>query len=317
MARKTISVAMTTYNGEKYLREQLDSIYNQTLTPDEIVVCDDCSSDNTIKILDYYRQKYGLKYFVNTTPLGVNNNFYKAISLCKCDYISLSDQDDIWLKNKIEISYKKLCEIDDGLPCAVSCAHHDINSNGELIYTFNSIDDTQGYAATLLGTYYNSQGCSLLFNRNLAEFVLAHKDDKSSFKEIWYDFFIGNSAAMIGHKYNIGAPLFLYRHHSSNVLGQESKGHGIKAWINKHKDVTYSGFISDERIYFLSEMFNCYRKFNLNVSVEKLLTTICKINVSESSTQTLILIMSIKEYSIKKRLGILIKVPIMKLLRLF
>ena len=75
-----ISLAMPTYNGERFLREQLDSIYNQTIVPDEVIVVDDCSTDGTISILEEYKKKYGLKYWVNEKNLGYNKNFEKAIS---------------------------------------------------------------------------------------------------------------------------------------------------------------------------------------------------------------------------------------------
>lgn len=115
-----ISVAMTTFNGERYLREQLDSIYSQTRVPDEVVVVDDCSVDNTSTILQEYHQSKGLTDFVNDKNLGVNKNFEKAISLCTGDYIAISDQDDIWFKNKLELSYLKLKEIENDEPSSVS-----------------------------------------------------------------------------------------------------------------------------------------------------------------------------------------------------
>ena len=100
-----ISIAMATFNGEKYLREQLDSIYSQTLLPYEIVAADDCSTDRTTEILEEYRIKKGLKYLVNEHNIGVVKNFEKAISLCQGDYVALSDQDDIWFPEKLEKSY--------------------------------------------------------------------------------------------------------------------------------------------------------------------------------------------------------------------
>lgn len=98
----TISIALTTYNGEKYLQEQLESIYNQTFNNFEVIVCDDCSSDRTVSILEEYRKKYGLRYYVNDQNIGFVKNFEKAISLCKGEYIALSDQDDIWKSTKLE-----------------------------------------------------------------------------------------------------------------------------------------------------------------------------------------------------------------------
>ncbi len=98
------SVALCTYNGEKFLKEQLESIFSQTVSPDEIVICDDGSSDNTLQILEKYAETHPslFKIFRNKKNLGYTRNFEKAISLCSGDLIFLCDQDDIWLPNKTE-----------------------------------------------------------------------------------------------------------------------------------------------------------------------------------------------------------------------
>ncbi len=99
-----ISVALCTYNGEKYIEKQLNSILNQTLTVDEIVICDDCSSDKTITILNSFKEKYPSIFRIYSNPenLRSNKNFEKAISLCTGDFIFLSDQDDLWKPEKVE-----------------------------------------------------------------------------------------------------------------------------------------------------------------------------------------------------------------------
>lgn len=98
------SVAMCTYNGEKHIKNQLDSILSQSLAIDEIVICDDGSNDKTIEIIMQFQLEYPNKIFLHKNPinLGSNKNFEKAISLCNGDYIFLSDQDDIWKQNKVE-----------------------------------------------------------------------------------------------------------------------------------------------------------------------------------------------------------------------
>lgn len=104
-----ISVALCTYNGERFLNAQIDSILDQHLPVDEIIACDDGSTDGTLNILNSYQQKYPdiFKIYVNPSNLKSVKNFEKAISLCSNDIIFLSDQDDIWEKNKTEsyISY--------------------------------------------------------------------------------------------------------------------------------------------------------------------------------------------------------------------
>lgn len=106
--RPLISIALATYNGEKYLEDQLNSIYTQTYKNIEVAVTDDCSTDKTVEILEQYSKSHGLKYFVNTENLGFVKNFEKAISLCEGDFIALSDQDDVWEKDEIGILVNKI-----------------------------------------------------------------------------------------------------------------------------------------------------------------------------------------------------------------
>lgn len=99
-----ISVAMCTYNGGRYLREQLESIANQTRLPSELVVCDDHSSDDTIAILKQFQTgaPFPVMVFQNALRLGSTRNFDQAIGLCRGEFIALSDQDDRWLPEKLE-----------------------------------------------------------------------------------------------------------------------------------------------------------------------------------------------------------------------
>ena len=100
----TTSVALCTYNGASYIQEQIESILNQTMPVDEIVVCDDGSTDNTIHIIQEIATSVTgkIRLIKNPTNLGLCANFINAISLCKGDIIFLSDQDDVWHKNKVE-----------------------------------------------------------------------------------------------------------------------------------------------------------------------------------------------------------------------
>ena len=98
-----LSVALCTFNGHKYLKEQILSILGQELAVDEIVICDDCSSDETFNIIkDFQESNKSVKWTVhqNLYTLGVTRNFERALSLCTGDIIFLSDQDDIWLPHK-------------------------------------------------------------------------------------------------------------------------------------------------------------------------------------------------------------------------
>lgn len=100
-----ISIAMCTWNGISYLAEQLNSIAEQTRIPDELIICDDLSTDNTRTFLSSFASKaaFPVRIFNNQTRLGSSDNFNKAISHCEGELIVLSDQDDIWIKEKLAI----------------------------------------------------------------------------------------------------------------------------------------------------------------------------------------------------------------------
>lgn len=106
-----ISVAMATYNGEKYILEQLESIRNQTLAVDEVLICDDRSKDNTVAVIKEFISTNKLdnwKIEVNDKNLGYADNFYKAMNLTAGEYIFLCDQDDIWIEDKVEKMVKMM-----------------------------------------------------------------------------------------------------------------------------------------------------------------------------------------------------------------
>ncbi len=100
----TVSVAMASYNGEKYIEEQLTSIFNQDLQPDEVILCDDGSTDATVQIVSEFIEKNGLtgkwRLFQNEARLGFIHNFFHAIAKTKGDLVFLSDQDDVFHKSK-------------------------------------------------------------------------------------------------------------------------------------------------------------------------------------------------------------------------
>lgn len=107
-----ISVALCTFNGKKYIKDQLLSIIHQNKKVDEIVICDDGSNDSTLEIIKSFQKEalIPIKLFVNHPPKGTANNFFSAINLCQGDIVFLSDQDDIWLPNKVEIICNYLIE---------------------------------------------------------------------------------------------------------------------------------------------------------------------------------------------------------------
>jgi glycosyltransferase involved in cell wall biosynthesis len=99
-----VSVALCTYNGEKYIYEQLQSIAAQTLLPGEVIICDDLSTDNTIAEIERFKTSkppFSIQVYTNSSKAGITANFFRAISLCQGEFIALCDQDDVWLPEKL------------------------------------------------------------------------------------------------------------------------------------------------------------------------------------------------------------------------
>lgn len=138
----TVSVVMCTYNGEKFVSEQLDSILAQTCHIDEIIVQDDCSTDNTVDIVRRYAQRHSIvKLFVNERNLGFNDNFHHALSRATCDYVAISDQDDIWYAQKLErqmqaIGDKDMCATAYDIGASRDSAHYLAPSSNIERYVF-------------------------------------------------------------------------------------------------------------------------------------------------------------------------------------
>ncbi|EKE02087.1 MAG: glycosyl transferase, group 2 family protein [uncultured bacterium] len=213
MEKDLVSIAMATYNGESYLREQLDSIFNQTYKNIEVVVTDDCSTDNTIAILDEYSQKYNLKYYINERNLGFIKNFERVLPLCNGNYIALSDQDDIWLPEKLEILMSQIR--DYTLVCSDATL---INTKGSIInesfrdYSNLNTNTAKPFRTLVFSNYVT--GCTCLFKKELLNNAIPVPDDV-----LFHDWWFGVVASTInGIKY-IDKPLILYRQHSKNFIG--------------------------------------------------------------------------------------------------
>ena len=292
MDRVRISVAMATYNGEMFLRKQLDSLYAQTLLPFEVVVVDDKSTDGTAAILQDYSLRYGLKYYVNEETLGVNRNFEKAISKCSGDYIIICDQDDIWFSNKIEVSLKKLMEIGEDKPALVSsqCLHIDANDN--IISKSRTIVEGAAYTDTVL-LQGRSQGCTLMFNKKLKDILLDFPPQKPL-----YDVYISLVAACVGIKYNLSEPLMYYRHHNNNVVAKIVPHRNIKTRINSFKDSLMKvDVIPDERYTSIQLVLSQYSTLIIP-TVRQLLEQLIKYKMERGLIKRLLILCSIHNLKI-------------------
>lgn len=230
-----LSIALCTYNGAVYLKEQLESIAAQTRTPDELVISDDQSTDDTLKLIDEFAATAGfpVRLSVNESNLGIAKNFEKAISLCRGDVIVLCDQDDVWHSDKLE-SVERIFEAKPQLSL--------VFSNAELIdETLRLFDETlfdwvhfdsQKQGLVKSGRALELQlrenlvcGCTMAFRANLKELVLPISGDGPLVHDGWIVLLI----AAVGEIDFINRPLLKYRQHLAQQcrVGKTSTWHDI------------------------------------------------------------------------------------------
>ncbi|MEG1886737.1 MAG: glycosyltransferase [Oscillospiraceae bacterium] len=260
-----ISVVMACYNGEKYILEQMDSINSQTLLPDEVVICDDCSTDNTAQIVRNFIEEKGLSnwhFSVNPKNIGYCLNFYGGIMRAKGDVIFLSDQDDIWLPEKLR---KMSVAMEDESISALSSRYVVVNGRGEEIDSGNIPYMGTVFDNSIEEISIDSQiGCSwvrgfsMCFRSNLKQYMKP-LDFKSLLSHDWY---ISMLAALSGRSCFLNTVLTKYRYHESNVSlsamnRKELKGtniekriRGLAESVNGHKELiceSYKNLSADNR----------------------------------------------------------------------
>jgi len=232
-----LSVAICTYNGAKYIGEQLRSILDQTQKIDEIVVCDDGSTDDTLKIInDILNDTHNIEFhlYKNSPNLGVCANFDKAIHLCTGDIIFLSDQDDIWLREKVE---KTVRVFEQNPQWSVLFSNGYLMDNMGKSFTDKKMFDVvglnkegikcfkKGMALELLMKHNRATGAAMAFRKSfLPEFSIIHEATSSNGLPL-HDLIIAFAAAERNSLGMIEEPLIKYRIH-------ESQEAGFGVWLN-------------------------------------------------------------------------------------
>lgn len=201
-----ISICIATYNGEKYIKEQLDSILMQLEDDDEVIISDDSSTDTTIKIIESYNDNR-IRIYKNQKFKSPIFNFENALNIASGDYIILSDQDDIWNINKISTIKKYLKSYD-----LVLSDTNIINANGDEIDTsFYKLNGSRkGLIKNLIKNSY--LGCTMAFNRKILEKSLPFPKDIPM-----HDWWIGLIGEIYGKTYFIDKKLISYRRHGNNA----------------------------------------------------------------------------------------------------
>lgn len=227
MDEETISCVLCTYCGERYIEEQLDSIASQTLSPSEIIVCDDRSDDNTLAYVREFAVKnsgIAVRIHKNKKQLGPVKNFEQGLRLATGKYIAFSDQDDVWKPYKLEKSVARIKELEneygENTPVLV---HTDLEVVDEglhqiaaSLFHHQGIYHVQGRHAqinTLLAQNF-ATGCTEVMNQSLKRAMLPFPEHV-----IMHDYWAALVAACTGAIGYVGDQSIKYRQHGDNTVG--------------------------------------------------------------------------------------------------
>lgn len=222
----SVQILLATYNGARFLREQLDSLFNQTYQDFRILIRDDGSTDDTLLIIEEYQRKFPDKINVLTDNLknvGATQNFGVLLENASADYVFFCDQDDVWIKHKIELSLQKIQALENGnleVPCFIFSDMKAMDEAG-------NITDDSVWSKLLLHPEYCTlnrlliqnipHGCTMLINKAMRN--LAAPIPKEA---ILHDHWMALLAAACGKSAYIEEPLLLLRNHTQNVTRKKN-----------------------------------------------------------------------------------------------
>lgn len=287
-----ISIALATYNGSKFIREQLDSILTQSMDDFEIIVSDDCSTDNTFQILQEYADKDDrFKIFQNRQNLGFKKNFEHILSLCNGEFIAFCDQDDIWEPNHLETLYKNI-EDNDCIGANSLIIDEKGDSQGDTLLKYLRIHVMPKDAEQLFQheLYSNViQGTASLIRASLVKQALPIPD---SIK--YHDYWLALIAGLNGKCTYIKDVVLKYRRHSSNASGYQKFSiiNAIKDLYHFSKD--RKGFYNDS-INLLQNLLN---QVHLSTERQRQITKVLDFytNLSKNKNRLSTLLFYIKNY---------------------
>lgn len=217
---------MATFNGEKYIKEQINSILFQLGNEDELIISDDGSTDNTLEMIRSFDDKR-IKVYKNTGIHGYVHNFENALKKASGDYIFFSDQDDVWLPDKVKTMLPHL-KNDNFVISDAFITDEDLETKSKLS-SWRSYQ--KGYFRNLYKSIY--AGCTCAFTKNIKDYSLPFP----STKYIQHDTWIGLICELKFKVVYIDEPLIYYRRHNTNTSGAGSKSTKTPFYMFKYRSV--------------------------------------------------------------------------------
>lgn len=225
--KDTIAILMASYNGERYIKEQIESIINQDFSDWHLFISDDGSTDNTLSLEKSYQEKFPQKITVvenMTKKHGSKYNFFNLVNIVlneKYNYFMFSDQDDVWKKNKVSDTFNlmKQAKNNTSVPILVhtdlEVVDENLNTLGNSFIKYRALDPRYKDINHLL-IQNNVTGCTMMVNRPLLVKALQFEDiDKIAMHDWWFALV----ASIYGEIYFLNESTIKYRQHGGNVVG--------------------------------------------------------------------------------------------------
>ena len=235
-----VDILLTTYNTEtEYLKQQIESILNQTYQNFRLLISDDASTQKEVKAMleEYENKDKRITLYQQEKNLGYNKNFEFLLKQANAKYIMFSDHDDVWYPQKIEKSLQKIKK--EGVDL-VYCNAHQINEKGETIQTnyfqYKNVPLVQGKDKLAISRCVGI-GCSQIITDNIKDKMLPFKDEVIAHD--WLAAFLANEGKGIAY---IEEPLFGYRLHTNNVFGGRSLAQNLSQW-KKENGTSYQSYL--------------------------------------------------------------------------
>lgn len=274
-----VQVLMSSYNGEKYIEEQIDSILKQVGIDIQLFIRDDGSTDKTIQIIRKKSREYPKKIqLVCGHNIGYKKSFMDLVYMCpdSYDYYAFADQDDVWLKDKIQKGIEQIKKEDSKYPVLYYGMMTQVDNKLRVMKDQQNFKAVPNYKMILFQNF--AQGSTIIFNNSLLVMIKKYKANFEVAHDIWLPLVADFTGKVIGDKNSY----ILYRRHSSAVT---VKMHN-KYWYDLIKAIFrgkivpnyaipllegYSGYISSEKKEYLKQLLD-YKKYNnkLNLLLDKM-----------------------------------------------
>ncbi len=263
--QETVEILLSTYNGEKYLAEQLDSIFAQTYGNFFITVRDDHSSDGTLKIIQSYIDKYPAKIKLYKDPIwkvknmGSTFSFGRLMQQATANVLMLCDQDDVWMEDKIAITLNRFKSLEEENPNTPILVFSDMIEVDENLKTLNLsfiknqklLPEVKNEPTKILAMNVVA-GCTTMFNRQCIDIILPFPS-----KQVIHDHWMAINVSKYGVVDFINRPTLYYRQHANNVVGANEVG--MKYFISKLKSPLKQFGLYNDLIYNLDFKVNVFK----------------------------------------------------------